>query len=57
MKEKIELLITVGEYAQFIGKNSTIKNWKHFQDSVLASNFLKNEVMDNDIVCCKDPTA
>lgn len=50
MKGGVELLVTVGEYAEFIGKNSNIENWKHFENSTLASKFLLDEVKNNDII-------
>ncbi|MBU0486863.1 MAG: UDP-N-acetylmuramoyl-tripeptide--D-alanyl-D-alanine ligase [Bacteroidetes bacterium] len=50
LKGGIGLLITVGAYAKFIGENSSISNWKHFENAILAANFLKNEVKNNDII-------
>lgn len=50
MKGGVDLLVTVGEYARFIGENSGNKNWEHFENATLASNYLKKEVKSNDII-------
>lgn len=50
LKGGIELLVTVGDYANFIGKNSKIDNWRHFENATLAANYLKDEVKNNDII-------
>ncbi len=50
LKDGIDVLITVGEYAKFIGENSNISDWEHFENSTLATNYLKEEVKNNDII-------
>ena len=47
---EIDLLVTVGEYAKFIGENSNLSNWEHFENSTKASKFILTEVNDNDII-------
>jgi len=50
MEGGVDLLVTVGEYARFIGLNSGHKNWEHFENATLASKYMKKEVKSNDIV-------
>ncbi|MEX0965763.1 MAG: UDP-N-acetylmuramoyl-tripeptide--D-alanyl-D-alanine ligase [Bacteroidia bacterium] len=46
----VEALVTVGEYAKFIGEEAKINNWEHFENSILASKHLLNAIGRNDIV-------
>ncbi len=46
----IDLLITVGEYAKFIGEESKVANWKHFIDSSSATLFMLDEIKHDDMV-------
>jgi len=50
MYSGIKLLVTIGDYSKFIGKESQIKNWQHFENSNLAANFLIKEVKNKDVV-------
>jgi UDP-N-acetylmuramoyl-tripeptide--D-alanyl-D-alanine ligase len=50
LKGGIEHLITVGEYAQIIGKESESKNWKHFKDTDSAAKHLLEMIKKDDIV-------
>lgn len=50
LKGGVELLVTVGEFAKYIGEDSKISNWVHFENATLASNYLKDEVKSNDII-------
>ncbi|UOB18439.1 UDP-N-acetylmuramoyl-tripeptide--D-alanyl-D-alanine ligase [Abyssalbus ytuae] len=50
LKGGIDFLVTVGEYAEYIGKESKIENRKHFGNSTLAANFLVDNVESNDII-------
>lgn len=38
--ENLELLVTVGKYAEFIGKEANLKKWSHFKNSKDAAKFL-----------------
>lgn len=50
LKGGIDYLITVGEYAKFIGKESKNKNWIHFKDSTLAAKHILELVKTEDII-------
>ncbi len=50
LKPEIDFLFTVGNYAQFIGKESDNKNWKHFKDSESVSKYLIEILENEDIV-------
>ncbi len=46
----IDMLITVGQYAQFVGKESKISSWKHFENADLAADFLAQHTRNEDII-------
>ncbi len=50
LKGKIDVLLTVGKFAKFIGKESRIESWNHFENSNMAANFLMKEVKSKDII-------
>jgi len=50
LKTGIDYLFTVGDYAQFIGKESGSNNWKHFKNSESVAKHLLAMVQDEDIV-------
>lgn len=50
MKGGIQLLVTVGENAKYIGEYSGISSWEHFENAALASTYLKEEIKENDII-------
>lgn len=44
----VDLLVTVGEHARFIGDEAKISHWEHFQDADAAAKFLLNETKADD---------
>ncbi len=46
----VDLLVTVGKYAEFIGKESGIKGWRHFESSAPAAEYLLQAVKGDEIV-------
>ena len=46
----IDCMVTVGEYAKYIGEASGISNWNHFEDSTMVANYLVENINDNDII-------
>ncbi|TMO53480.1 UDP-N-acetylmuramoyl-tripeptide--D-alanyl-D-alanine ligase [Pseudoalteromonas phenolica] len=46
----IDVLITIGEHARFIGETAQLKHWKHFENANLAANFLLSEVSNDDVI-------
>jgi len=47
---KLNLLVTVGESAEYIGKEAGVSDWKHFATSTEAANYLIDIVKAKDIV-------
>ncbi|MCF8380883.1 MAG: UDP-N-acetylmuramoyl-tripeptide--D-alanyl-D-alanine ligase [Bacteroidales bacterium] len=50
LKGGIDMLITIGEYAKFIGESSKNKNWNHFKNSNLAAKHMLDLVKSEDII-------
>ena len=50
LKPGIDFLFTVGDYAQFIGKESGNRNWKHFKNSESVSKHVIEMLEKEDIV-------
>lgn len=46
----LSLLVTVGEYSEYVGKKSGMAAWKHFSDAISAAEFLLKEVHKDDVV-------
>lgn len=49
-KLEIDYLITVGEYAKYIGETANKINWQHFQNAKEASLFMLNEIDKDDVI-------
>jgi len=47
---EVELLVTVGEYARFIGEEAHKPDWKHFENATAAARYLVDEIRSDDIV-------
>ena len=50
LSNKVENLITVGNYAKFINDESKIINKKHFENSKLVLNSILDEIEPNDVI-------
>ncbi len=46
----VDLLVTVGKYAEFTGREAGIKEWRHFENSEPAAEYLLKEVKGEEIV-------
>jgi UDP-N-acetylmuramoyl-tripeptide--D-alanyl-D-alanine ligase len=46
----IDVLVTVGDHAKFIGENASLQNWEHCDNASIAANFLLSEVTKDDVI-------